>query len=128
MLIRVSAGIILKEKNVFIALRKDNQDQGGLWEFPGGKCEEHETPEEALVRELQEECGIQVVTCEFFKEISHDYGKKQVELSFFKVEAFNGEPVGREGQNVCWVPLNELSAYQFPDANTPIVAELIKLY
>ena len=128
MLIRVSAGIILKGNYVFIAFRKDSQDQGGLWEFPGGKCEEHETPEQALIRELKEECGIHVMACELFKKISHDYGAKQVELSFFKVEKFSGEPVGCEGQKVCWVSLGELSAYQFPEANALIVAELMKSY
>ncbi len=128
MLIRVSAGIIIKGNNVFIALRKDSQDQGGLWEFPGGKCEEHETPEQALIRELEEECGIHVMVCELFKKISHDYGAKQVELSFFKVEKFKGEPIGSEGQQVCWVPFNELPAYQFPEANVSIVTELSQSY
>lgn len=125
MLIKVAAGIILRDNKVFISLRKVSQDQGGLWEFPGGKCEEHETTLEALSRELQEECGITVAECEFFKLIAHDYGTKVVELHFYKVTAFYGEPLGKEGQQVCWADLNNLNSYEFPDANKEVVRELI---
>ncbi|TYL49422.1 8-oxo-dGTP diphosphatase MutT [Marinomonas sp. IMCC 4694] len=125
MRIRVAVGIILRGDTVLIALRKVSQHQGGLWEFPGGKCEQDEAPHTALVRELQEECGIMATTCTFFKLISHDYVDKRVELHFYKVTAFGGEPRGKEGQQVMWVAFDDLSDYAFPEANQSVVLELM---
>ena len=67
MLVKVAAGVILRNDSVFIALRQSNQHQGGLWEFPGGKCEPSEAVDVALVRELKEECGISVTEHSFLK-------------------------------------------------------------
>jgi 8-oxo-dGTP diphosphatase len=125
MLVRVAVGIILRGGEVFIALRNSNQHQGGLWEFPGGKCESSESAETALARELKEECGIAVTESSFYKTISHDYGDKQVELCFYKVTGFDGEPEGSEGQTVSWVAISNLSTYRFPEANQQIVSELM---
>tara|TARA_R110001606_G_scaffold386295_1_gene550254 strand:- start:4625 stop:5011 length:387 start_codon:yes stop_codon:yes gene_type:complete len=125
MLVRVAVGIILRGGAVFIALRNSNQHQGGLWEFPGGKCESSESAETALARELKEECGIAVTESSFYKTISHDYGDKQVELCFYKVTGFDGEPEGSEGQTVSWVAISNLSTYRFPEANQQIVSELM---
>lgn len=125
MLVKVAVGIVLRDDTVFIALRNSSQHQGGLWEFPGGKCESSESAQAALARELKEEIGIAVIESSFFKKIAHDYGDKQVELHFYKVTAFDGEPEGSEGQQVSWVAINELSAYQFPEANQQIVSELM---
>ncbi|RBP84391.1 8-oxo-dGTP diphosphatase MutT [Marinomonas rhizomae] len=127
MLVRVAVGVILRDGAVFIALRKSNQHQGGLWEFPGGKCEPFESAEAALMRELKEECGIVVTKCSFYKTIAHDYGDKQVELCFYKVTEFDGEPEGSEGQEVSWVAISSLSAYRFPEANQEIVLDLMAM-
>ncbi len=126
MLVRVATGIILRDQKVFLALRKAKQHQGGLWEFPGGKCEEGESVRFALCRELREECGIEVQKCEFFKTLNHNYGDKQVELSFFTVTAFVGEPTGKEGQEISWVSLPDIVNYSFPKANEPIVEFLLQ--
>jgi len=123
--VKVAVGIILRDDCVFIALRKSNQHQGGLWEFPGGKCEDSESADIALVRELHEECGISITESTFFKTISHDYGDKLVELFFYKVSGFDGEPTGKEGQDVRWVAVSDLASYDFPQANKPIVADLM---
>ncbi len=123
--VKVAVGIILRDNLVFVALRKSDQHQGGLWEFPGGKCEASESAEEALVRELKEECGISIIECNFFKTISHHYGDKLVELFFYKVAGFDGEPVGKEGQEVRWVAVSDLISYDFPEANNQIVADLM---
>ncbi|MBD5770435.1 8-oxo-dGTP diphosphatase MutT [Marinomonas colpomeniae] len=125
MLIKVAAGIILRDDKVFISLRKSNQHQGGLWEFPGGKCEPSESASSALLRELKEECDIFVTDYVLFKKISHDYGDKQVELSFYKVTEFQGDPIGKEGQEVRWVTISDLLSYEFPEANKMIVTELM---
>ncbi|REG81654.1 8-oxo-dGTP diphosphatase MutT [Marinomonas pollencensis] len=125
MLVRVAAGIIIREQKVFIALRKASQHQGDLWEFPGGKCEAEESPEQALARELQEECGIVVKRSDYFNTVSHDYGDKQVELVFFTVTEFSGEARGDEGQQVRWVSVADLADYSFPEANKVIVDALL---
>lgn len=126
MLVKVAVGIILRGSAVFIALRQSTQHQGNLWEFPGGKCEHAESADAALVRELKEECGIVVTEYVYFKTIAHDYGDKQVELCFYKVTGFHGDPVGKEGQEVRWVDISDLASYDFPDANKVIVNDLLK--
>lgn len=125
MVISVAAGIIMRDEQVFIALRSQDKHQGGCWEFPGGKVEQGEAPSVALARELAEECGIQVKQSLPFQLIRHDYSDKSVELHFFKVTDFDGEPHGKEGQQVAWVPVQQLGEFTFPEANVPIVAALL---
>lgn len=125
MVVSVAAGIIMRDEQVFIALRSQDKHQGGCWEFPGGKVEQDEAPSAALARELVEECGIQVKESTPFQLIRHDYSDKSVELHFFKVTGFDGEPHGKEGQEVAWVPVQKLADYTFPEANVPIVEALL---
>ena len=124
MVVRVAAGIIMRNEDVFVALRSKEQHQGGCWEFPGGKVEPQETPSQALVRELKEECGIEVQRSDEFHVIRHDYADKSVELHFFVVTDFVGEPSGSEGQQVAWVAKTSLPDLIFPEANVPIVKML----
>lgn len=126
MVIKVAAGIILRSDQIFVALRSSKQHQGGCWEFPGGKCEPDEEPSLALARELQEECGIEVVKASPFQVIRHDYTDKSVELHFYEVTDFIGEPSGKEGQQVAWVSYAGLSDLTFPEANVPIVDALLQ--
>ncbi|MBM6549759.1 8-oxo-dGTP diphosphatase MutT [Marinomonas ostreistagni] len=121
MLIRVAAGIIERDGQIFVALRSSDKHQGGLWEFPGGKVEADETPQAALSRELAEECGIEVQGSESFHVIRHDYSDKSVELHFYRVFDFACEPHGKEGQQVAWVSRQQLTELAFPEANVPIV-------
>lgn len=107
---------------ILIARRADTQHQGGLWEFPGGKVEQGESPEAALARELREELGIEVSHSRPLIKVSHDYPDKQVLLDVREVSAFSGEPRGVEGQPLAWVAPRELGQYEFPEANKPIVA------
>lgn len=125
MVIRVAAGVIMRNEQVFIALRSKDKHQGGCWEFPGGKVEIDEEPQAALERELQEECGIEVIRSQIFKLIKHDYPDKSVELHFFKVTDFSGEAHGKEGQEVAWVSVADLANYRFPEANVPVVDALL---
>lgn len=125
MVIRVAAGIIERNDEIFVALRASDKHQGGLWEFPGGKVEADETPQAALARELAEECGIEVQSIEPFHMLRHDYSDKSVELHFFRVVNFVGEPHGKEGQEVAWVQRDALSKLDFPKANIPIVEMLV---
>lgn len=125
MLVHVAAGIILKNGKVFLAKRAKNQHQGGFWEFPGGKCESYESPQEALVRELQEEVGITPISPSLFETISHDYGDKKVCLYFFLVDSFEGKAKGNEGQLTAWYDVAELADLEFPAANKQVVDKLL---
>lgn len=113
---------------ILIAKRPDHLHQGGLWEFPGGKVDQGESPWQALVRELREELDINVTTAEPMMQLSHDYSDKQVMLDIWQVTGFEGQARGVEGQECCWVSLAEIVAdnsdYQFPAANRVILERL----
>lgn len=120
--LRVAAAVIVgPDGRILISRRPDHVHQGGLWEFPGGKVEPGEGIEAALGRELHEELGIEVRHARPLIRVHHDYGDRAVLLDVWRVEAFSGEPHGREGQPVTWVAPELLSDYAFPAANTPIL-------
>ena len=121
--LEVAAGVILDGNGrVLIAIRPDHLHQGGLAEFPGGKLEPGETPEQALYRELREELAIDVEQASPLIAIRHDYPDRAVRLWVFRVERFRGEPRGVQGQPIAWVAADQLPALEFPAANRPIVA------
>ncbi|ART80137.1 8-oxo-dGTP diphosphatase MutT [Oceanisphaera avium] len=121
----VAVGVIENSQGqIFICRRSAHQHQANKWEFPGGKVESGETIPQALARELAEEVGITVLACEPLMQIEHDYADKHVSLAIRKVIAFSGEPSGLEGQVSRWVAVSELSHYDFPKANGPIIAKL----
>ncbi|WP_404419767.1 Nudix family hydrolase [Marinospirillum sp.] len=118
------ATICNDQGEVLIAQRPQNVDQGGLWEFPGGKLAPYETGYQALKREIQEELGIRITQARPLIRINHAYPAKKILLDVWKVSCFEGEPWGREGQPVRWVKLQDLGDYQFPEANDPIITAL----
>lgn len=121
-MIHVAAAVIEDGMgNIFLAKRPDDKHQGGLWEFPGGKIEQGESPEVALARELKEEVGIQVHLVEPLIQIPYHYPDKSVFLDVYRVTDFSGDAWGKEGQEVRWVPTSELDSYPFPAANKPII-------
>ncbi len=107
--------------DICIAQRSTSAHQGGLWEFPGGKCEADETPLMALQRELHEELGIQVTQATPLIRLQHDYPDQSVLLDVWQVAAWQGEAWGKEGQPVRWVPKNTLRHWAFPVANQAII-------
>lgn len=108
--------------HILIARRPAASHQGDLWEFPGGKLEAGETARQALARELAEELGVTVTGCRPQLRVRHRYGDRAVLLDVWRVTAWRGEPAGREGQAVAWVPPARLADHDFPAANRPIVA------
>jgi len=121
--VHVAAAVIRDaDQRILIARRAESQHQGGLWEFPGGKVEAGEAVADALARELNEELGIVVGAARPLIQVVHDYPDKQVLLDVWEVSEFSGEPRGVEGQPLVWVSARQLSNYDFPDANQPIVA------
>ena len=126
--IDVAAAVIVNAKNeTLLSLRLPDAHQGGKWEFPGGKFEVGETPEQALVRELKEELGVDILQTEPFIELQYTYPEKTVNLHVLKVTDFKGTPEGLEGQTVKWVDCNKLREREFPDANYPILEKLLTL-
>ena len=125
MLIHVAAGALVDvHGRVLIAQRPSQVHQGGLWEFPGGKLEPSETPQQALARELAEELGIEIAACRPLIRVEHDYGDRRVRLDVYRVDAYQGTPVGREGQPLAWVGPWAMDPAQFPAADRPVIAAL----
>ena len=123
--VRVAVGVVRDgHGRVLIAKRPSHKHQGGLWEFPGGKIEAGETCEQALSRELAEEVGLRLIKSVPLLKISHSYPDKKVLLEVRDVTAFNGIPVGREGQEVLWMETTRLRSIEFPAANQPILKAL----
>jgi 8-oxo-dGTP diphosphatase len=121
--IRVAAGVIEDAAGrILIARRPAEADQGGLWEFPGGKIEPGETPFDALRRELMEEIGIAVDGAEPMLAVRHDYPSRRVILDIWRVRRFSGVARGCLGQAIRWVRAEELVDFPFPAANRFIVA------
>lgn len=124
-LIAVAAGILKDgQGRVLIARRPPGGDIGGFWEFPGGKLQPGERPEQALQRELLEELGIAVEAAVPFMAYRHEYPGRTVELNVFLVERYSGEPRGVEGQPLRWVSVAELPAAGLLPADQPIAAAL----
>ncbi|MFC0266932.1 Nudix family hydrolase [Kushneria aurantia] len=121
--VHVAAAAIFNDQGkVLIARRPSIADQGGLWEFPGGKLAPFETGLEALKRELREELGVSILRAQPLIRVHHEYPDKHILLDVWETRHFEGEPWGREGQAVRWVAPAELQRYSFPEANGPIVS------
>lgn len=126
--IHIVAAIIFNQdkSQVFITKRPDDKHKGGFWEFPGGKVEQGETIEQAMVRELEEEIGIATTEQQLFEHLEFDYPDKSLKFDFILVTQFEGQPYGKEGQQGEWVAVENLADYAFPEANVPILERVIK--
>ena len=121
----VVAALILREHEVFICQRKAGTAMGLQWEFPGGKIEPGETPEDALRRELEEELGIVAKIGPFIAEVQHNYRNgSSIHLRFFAVHHFEGEMENRVFEDMRWVELRDLPAYNFLAADRKFIRDL----
>lgn len=109
---------------ILLAQRGEQGDFPGAWEFPGGKVEAHETPVEALRRELREELGIRIGNTMPLISVPQCYPHKRIVLDVHQVEDFAGSPRGREGQALRWAAPDELALLPMPPADRPVVAAL----
>ena len=121
----VAAGILRDAAGrVLITERLCDGPFDGLWEFPGGKIGADETPSNALRRELAEELGIEVTVSQPYMALHHEYPDRTVDLEFFLVTAWQGEPLGLEGQGVRWVLPAELDPAELLPADATVVDAL----
>ncbi|HCB0614910.1 TPA: 8-oxo-dGTP diphosphatase MutT [Klebsiella quasipneumoniae subsp. quasipneumoniae] len=124
--LQIAVGIIRNpEGDIFITQRAADAHMANKLEFPGGKNESAETPEQALIRELQEEVGITVTTFSLFDKLEYQFPDRHITLWFFLVESWEGEPWGKEGQPGQWMARQALDPAAFPPANEPIIRKLI---
>jgi 8-oxo-dGTP diphosphatase len=121
----VAAALIVRGGEVLIGQRRPNQPMASQWEFPGGKIEAGESPEEALARELEEELGIHAVIGPKVTHIRHNYRHGgAVDLQFFAVHEFTGEIENRIYHEVRWAKLEDLPAYDFLAADRGLIRDL----
>lgn len=111
---------------VLIGKRAQGKEMAGLWEFPGGKVEQGETPEACLIRELNEELGIVVTHACLapFAFTSHGYDSFHLLMPLYLCRRWEGFATAREHEAIAWVKTQDLTAYPMPPADEPLVAWL----
>ena len=121
-----AAALIDRDGRVLLAQRPQGKSMAGLWEFPGGKVEPGETPEAALIRELEEELGIQTwQSCLApLTFASHAYDTFHLLMPLFACRKWEGIARPREDQRLEWVRITDLPRYDMPPADAPLVAIL----
>lgn len=126
--INVSAGIIMRHRQLLASQRPDGKPFAGYWELPGGKVEGKETPGQTLCRELAEELGINVIKFSHFETVRHCYSAAGfiAVIHFFLVEDFSGEPAPMEQANLRWIAIDKAHELDFLPPDTRILRRLQK--
>lgn len=128
-LLVAACALVDADGRILLAQRPEGKNLAGLWEFPGGKVEKGETPEETLVRELQEELGISTkIPCLApLTFASHTYETFHLLMPLYVCRRFEGIATGREGQAIKWVRPQKLRDYPMPPADEPLIPFLLDL-
>ncbi|WP_025900033.1 8-oxo-dGTP diphosphatase MutT [Sneathiella glossodoripedis] len=122
----VAVALVDDDNRIMIAQRPKGKSMAGLWEFPGGKVEDGEIPEDALIRELKEELNIDVTAACLapFTFASHTYEKFHLLMPLYVCRRWSGTPAPQEGQTLKWVRANQLKDFDMPPADIPLIAML----
>ena len=125
-LLVVAVALVDSKGHVLLAKRPEGKKMVGLWEFPGGKLQDGETPEFALCRELEEELGIETRECCFapLGFTSHSYDDFHLMMPLYVCRMWKGEPEPKEGQELAWVKPNDLAQYEMPAADIPLIYQI----
>lgn len=123
--IEVVAAVIQKDNKIFCAQRNLTKSMGGKWEFPGGKIEEGETNEEALVREISEEFDTDIVVDKYIMTVEHDYPTFHITMHAYLCSLVYGELTLKEHNDSIWLTKENLLTLDWADADKPIVNKLI---
>ena len=123
--IPVSSGLIIQNNEVLIGLRSENDNGGGLWEFPGGKIEINESSEEAVIRELKEELDIVVHKPKKVMQYLHRFKNLIYDISFFEVISFKGSIKNIVHDELKWTDLASINNYNFISGDLLIIEGLI---
>lgn len=125
---KVVAAIIKEKDQLLIAQRHSKDPLAGKWEFPGGKLESGETPEECLVREIREELRVEVEIGSFYDDNVYGFKDQAIHLLFYWAEITNGEVTPVVHDDVKWITIKELARFDFAPADIPIVKRLEREY
>jgi 8-oxo-dGTP diphosphatase len=121
----IALALIWRDGHILAARRRDDAEHlPGLWEFPGGKCEDGETPRECAVREAREEVGVEIEISGERAAITHQYAERRVTLHPFDCRIISGEPQAFQRAALRWLRPDELRAEDFPAANTALIEEI----
>lgn len=126
-LVLVAAVVLVNAENeILLASRPKGKSMQGLWEFPGGKVDEGESPEFALARELKEELNIETRECCFapLGFTSYAYEKFHLFMPLYVCRMWEGTPTPMEGQEFIWVKPNDLAKYDMPPADIPLIYQI----
>lgn len=121
----VTAAVIRKNEHILITRRPDGSAHAGLWEFPGGKLHDDETPEQGLAREIREELGLEIEVGEIFKVVHHGYDWGAVLLLTYLCRPLPGKIENLQVAEHRWVAPAELPQFPFLAADGPIIAKLL---
>lgn len=120
-MLKVTCALIEHKGKVLCAQRSSSMKLPLKWEFPGGKIETGETPEQCLVREIKEELAVEVTVLESLPTNSHNYGTRTIQLLPFRCEILHGEIQLKEHQAYKWLPVHQLMELDWAAADIPIV-------
>ncbi len=124
--IAVVAGLLRRDGQILVGQRPDSHSLPGQWEFPGGKIEIGETPEQALARELDEELGIQAEIGSLKFANTHSYGDVGIVILFYEVLFWKGQPKAKHHLMLEWIYPEELKLRPIPEANRKILDKIYK--
>jgi len=122
----VTAAILRRDRSVLITKRPESSRHGGMWEFPGGKLDPNESPQEGLRRELMEELGIDSEVGDIFETVYFRYPQGTVLILVYECRHLSGDIRNLEVAEHHWVPITELDRFDLLPADAPIVAKLLR--